>query len=68
MKLGNYNLAMSYLEKALALNEKVLGENHPETKNVKHNIEIMKKLMELGDQYKPAKRGGFFSRLFGKKK
>ena len=68
MKLGNYNLAMSYLEKALAINEKVLGDNHPETKNVKHNIGILKELIELGNQYKPAKRGGFFSRLFGKKK
>jgi tetratricopeptide (TPR) repeat protein len=35
---GDYDGARQYLERALAINEKVLGEEHPRTKLTRENL------------------------------
>jgi Tetratricopeptide repeat len=41
--MGEYSKALSYLERALDIWQRSLPPNHPNTKNVREDIEIVKK-------------------------
>jgi hypothetical protein len=41
--MGEYSKALSYLERALDIQQRSLPANHPSIKNVKEGIEIVKK-------------------------
>ena len=65
--LGNYSKALEFLMKAQPIWEQVLGAEHPNTIMMKKDIELVKNAMQQSNQPQGSK-GGFFSRLFGKKK
>ena len=64
---GDCSRSLEYLTKALAILEQVLGAKHPNTLTVKESLADVKETMRQGSQPQGS-RGGFFSRLFGKKK
>ena len=64
--MGDYSKALDYYEKSLRIRLSVLGEEHPYTKDVQENIEIVRqKLMESSGS---SSGGSLLSRLFKKKK
>ena len=42
---GNYKKGLDYLSKAYQIRKKILGDNHPETKNVLESVILVKKYM-----------------------
>ncbi len=58
---GAYTEARPLYERALAINEKVLGEEHPYTKRVRQNLTTL-------DTQQRETSIGFFRRLFSSKR
>ncbi len=46
--MGKLDLALEYFQKALAIREARLGEDHPDTKKTKEALDILKKQMSQG--------------------
>ena len=64
--MGDYSKALEYYEKSLRISLTVFDEDHPNTKVVQENIEMVRqKLMESSGS---SSGGSFLSRLFKKKK
>ena len=45
-KQGNYIKALEFYSKALAIRKEILGSEHPDTKSIQENVDVVKQLID----------------------